>query len=60
LLDCASGPVIAHGGDSPGFHNFAAASIAHKSALVVMTNGEGGGDVIEQLIAPESMDRLLH
>jgi hypothetical protein len=45
---------------TPEFHNFAAASIAHKAALVVMTNGEDGRQVIEQLIAPESMDRLLH
>lgn len=60
LFDTASGPVVAHGGDSPGFHNFAAASIAHKSAFVVMTNGEGGKQVIEQLIAPDSLNRLLH
>ena len=60
LFDTASGPVIAHGGDSPGFHNFAAASIADKSAFVIMTNGEGGKQVVEQLVAPESLDRLLH
>jgi CubicO group peptidase (beta-lactamase class C family) len=60
LFDIASDPVIAHGGDSPGFHNFAAVSIARKSALVIMTNGEGGKQVIEQIIASESLDRLLH
>jgi CubicO group peptidase (beta-lactamase class C family) len=59
LLDTARGRLIAHGGDSPGFHNFAAASIAHKSAFVVMTNGERGTQVIEQLLAPDSMGRLL-
>lgn len=60
LFDTASGPVIAHGGDSPGFHNFAAASITHKSAVVAMTNGAGGWQVIEQIVAPESLNRLLH
>ncbi|MGK6354003.1 serine hydrolase domain-containing protein [Sphingomonas sp. DT-207] len=60
LFDVGGDPVIAHGGDSPGFHNFAAASIAHKSALVVMTNGQGGWPVMKQLIAPASLDRLLH
>lgn len=60
LFDIAGAPVIAHGGDSQGFHNFAAASVAHRSAFVVMTNGAGGTQVVEQLVAPDSLDRLLH
>ncbi|MGK6319750.1 serine hydrolase domain-containing protein [Sphingomonas sp. DT-204] len=60
LFDVAGDPVIAHGGDSSGFHNFAAASLARKSALVVMTNGQGGSQVIEQLVVPDFLDRLLH
>jgi CubicO group peptidase (beta-lactamase class C family) len=59
LFDTGGGPVMAHGGDSVGFHSFAAASVVRKSAFVIMTNGEGGRRVVEQLIAPDSMDWLL-
>ena len=31
-----------HGGDNEGFHCFAVASVAGKSGIVVMTNGESG------------------
>lgn len=59
VLHLADGPVIAHGGDNPGFHSFAAASRARRSGFVVMTNGDGGPSVIEQLLSPDMLGRLV-
>ena len=41
---------IYHGGDNEGFHCFAVASVAGKSGLVVMTNGEGGTAVLQEVL----------
>ena len=59
VFDTAAGAVIAHGGNGPGFHAFAAASVPHKSAFVVMTNGDLGWQVIGRITAGESVTRLL-
>ncbi len=53
------GNVIAHGGDGQGFHSFAVASVSHRSAYVVMTNGENGWKLVQQLIAKDEIHRLL-
>ncbi len=59
VLHTDNGPVIAHGGDNPGFHAFAAASVERKTGLVIMTNGDSGPAVLEKLIFGGSMDRVL-
>lgn len=59
VLHLADGPVIAHGGDNPGFHAFAAASRARRSGFVVLTNGDGGAKVIERLVSPAMLGRLV-
>jgi CubicO group peptidase (beta-lactamase class C family) len=42
-----------HGGDNDGFHCFVVGSVAGRSALVVMTNGEGGTGLLSKaLMAP--------
>ncbi len=53
------GDVIAHGGDGLGFHSFAVASVSHQSAYVVMTNGENGWKLMQELISSQEMQRLL-
>lgn len=52
------GDLIAHGGDNPGFHSFAAISVPRRSGFVIMTNGDGGPKVIEQLLLSD-LDRIL-
>jgi len=44
------GDWISHGGDNTGFHSFAVASLKSRSGYVVMTNGEGGTQVLLKLI----------
>jgi CubicO group peptidase (beta-lactamase class C family) len=59
VFDNDAGAVIAHGGNGRGFHAFAAASVAKKSAFVVMTNGDLGWQLIDKLTSGEAMNRLL-
>jgi CubicO group peptidase (beta-lactamase class C family) len=60
ILHLIDGPVIAHGGDNPGFHSFAAASRERKAGFVVLTNGDGGTKVIERLLfTPGLLGRLV-
>lgn len=39
-----------HGGDNDGFHCFVVGSVAGRSALVVMTNGEGGTQLLPKAL----------
>jgi hypothetical protein len=41
---------IYHGGDNEGFHCLAVASVEAKSGLVIMTNGEAGTMVLQQVL----------
>ncbi len=59
ILPSDQGNVIAHGGDNPGFHAFAAASVERKSGFVVMTNGDSGPGVLQKLNTGETMKRVL-
>lgn len=59
VFPTGDGNVIAHGGDGLGFHSFAVASVSHRSAYVVMTNGENGWKLAQQLIAKDEMHRFL-
>jgi CubicO group peptidase (beta-lactamase class C family) len=59
VIPTIDGNVIAHGGDVEGSHSFAVASVRHRSAYVVMTNGENGWKLTHQLITGNEMHRLL-
>jgi len=59
VFPTSDGDVIAHGGDVEGSHSFAVASVTHRSAYVVMTNGENGWKLTHQLITADQMHRLL-
>jgi CubicO group peptidase (beta-lactamase class C family) len=51
---------ILHGGDNPGFHAFAAASLERKTGYIFMTNGDGGIDLLKKLIVGNTtLNRLL-
>lgn len=52
------GELISHGGDNPGFHCLAEASVVRKSGFVLMTNGDGGAEFLQKL-AP-GVSRSLH
>jgi CubicO group peptidase (beta-lactamase class C family) len=41
---------IAHGGDNKGFHAFAVGAPDTKSGYVIMTNGDGGVDVLRKVM----------
>jgi CubicO group peptidase (beta-lactamase class C family) len=52
--------VIVHGGDNPGFHAFAAASLQRKTGYIFMTNGDGGVSLLKKLIVGDTtLNRLL-
>ena len=52
--------LLVHGGDNAGFHAFAAASRKRKTGYVVMTNGDGGADLIKKLIIGDTtLNQLL-
>ena len=53
------GDLIAHGGDVNGAHSFVVASAHHRSAYVVMTNGDNGWKLTHDLITGDEMHRLL-
>ncbi len=51
--------VINHGGGSDGFHCHAVASPKAKSGFVIMTNGDGAGPLIRDLLLGDLMNRFL-
>jgi CubicO group peptidase (beta-lactamase class C family) len=51
--------LINHGGDNDGFHCHAVASPATRSGLVVMTNAEGGPNVIRNVFSLRTIEPLL-
>ena len=52
-------PVIAHGGNQPGFNAYAAASVVHRSGYVMMTNGDNGYAVLSQLFTGDAIGRVV-
>jgi hypothetical protein len=46
-------------GDNEGFHCFAAASVAGRSGIVVMTNGERGSAFLQELLLDDMMQAFL-
>ena len=57
LVHTEKGQVIQHGGDNPGFHAFAVASVEGRFGAVVMTNGENGATLIGRFLS-DAVDRL--
>jgi CubicO group peptidase (beta-lactamase class C family) len=54
-----NGDIIGHGGDNEGFHAACGASVARKSAYVVMTNGENGWELIQRRLAEDLVAHVL-
>jgi CubicO group peptidase (beta-lactamase class C family) len=52
-----AGPFIGHGGDNKGFHCFAVTSVKDKAGYVIMTNGDGGTQVLKSVM--EHLNRFL-
>jgi CubicO group peptidase (beta-lactamase class C family) len=50
---------IFHGGNNRGFHSASVASVAGKSGYVAMTNGDGGPQVLGNLLTSEGMQQFL-
>jgi len=48
ILHSDQGDMICHTGDNEGFHAMAVASVARKSGVVVLTNGESGYQMIDK------------
>jgi CubicO group peptidase (beta-lactamase class C family) len=51
---------IYHGGDNTGFHCGALASVEGKCGYVVMTNGDGGPEVLKKLVTDERVQEFLN
>lgn len=52
------GQAIAHGGDDDGFHSQSAFFPAQRSGFVVLTNGDGGVDLIWKRLLTDLVSRL--
>lgn len=57
LVHTDKGEIIQHGGDNPGFHCFAVASVERRFGIVVMTNGENGATLMGRFLS-DAVDRL--
>jgi CubicO group peptidase (beta-lactamase class C family) len=51
--------VVHHGGYNTGFHSHAVASVERESGFVIMTNGEGGGQLILKLLTGDLLHELV-
>jgi len=51
------GDLVSHGGDQPGFHSLAEMSPSRESGYVILTNGENGWKLIQE-VAPEFSRRI--
>jgi CubicO group peptidase (beta-lactamase class C family) len=49
--------ILNHSGDDTGWHTLGVASVATKSGLVAMTNGDAGTQVLGKLLMSDSMQR---
>jgi CubicO group peptidase (beta-lactamase class C family) len=58
IAKTAEGDFASHGGDNTGFHSTAEVCLKDKSGFVILTNGDGGVELIKRL-APE-VSRKLH
>ena len=57
IAHTTDGDLVSHSGDNTGFHSTAEVSVERKSGYVILTNGDGGVELIKRL-APE-VSRLL-
>ena len=58
IFHSRKGDLIVHGGNQKGFHAFAAASVERKSGFVIMTNGDNGWKLNNQVFE-QIMERYL-
>ena len=58
IAQTAAGDFVSHGGDNTGFHSTAEFCLKDKSGFVILTNGDGGVELLKRL-APE-VSRRLH
>ena len=54
-----AGEAITHGGDNPGFHCVAVASLEKRSGFVLITNSEGGLQLVNKFLAVDLSLRLF-
>jgi CubicO group peptidase (beta-lactamase class C family) len=59
ILHAPVGDAIAHGGSNPGFQAYAAASVARRTGLVVMTNGDRGFEIINEITSGAILQQVL-
>jgi CubicO group peptidase (beta-lactamase class C family) len=59
ILHMDKGDVIGHGGDIEGFHSQSAFSTATKSGYVIMTNGEGGYEMISKRLLNDLNEKFV-
>ena len=55
----ATGDVLSHGGDNPGFKALTAASIDKRRGFVILTNSDRGFDVITRVVSTAGMQQFL-
>ena len=53
ILHARSGDIVSHDGGESGYRTFGGFSVAKRSGVVIMTNGENGGTVINKLLYGE-------
>ena len=58
IAHTAQGDLVSHGGDQTGFHSTSEVSVARKSGYVILTNGDNGWKLIQEL-APD-VSRWVH
>jgi thiamine pyrophosphate-dependent acetolactate synthase large subunit-like protein len=59
VLHLDSGDVHCHAGDNEGFHSMGAMSLARRSGVVVMNNGERGYQMIQSRLMKYLLERFV-
>lgn len=54
-----TGNVIVHSGGQSGFRSLAMASVARRSGFIILTNGDNGGNVVNDLALGDVLNWLL-
>lgn len=53
------GTIVGHGGDNDGFHCIALASLVHNAGIVIMTNADGGAQLLTKLVTSDLLTPFL-
>ena len=59
LVPTDEGNLVTHDGGQSGFRTFGGISMAKRSGIVVMTNGDNGAAVIEKLLTSDVLHPVL-